>query len=57
MFLKEIKNHLKEIRKNEPYRFFKKVEDFNYNNFLKNLNNKKFVLEAIDKLSQAIFIF
>ena len=50
MFVQEIKNHLKEIKKLEPHRFFKKVEDLNYNNFLKNLNDKKFVLETIDKI-------
>ena len=50
MFLEEIKNHIKEIKKLQPHRFFKKVEEFNYNNFIKNLNDKKFVLETIDKI-------
>ena len=45
MFAEEIKNHLIEVKKLDTQRFFKKVEDLDYTNFVKNLNDKNLLLK------------
>ena len=50
MLAKEIKNHLINVKKLDIQRFFNKVEDLDYTNFVNNLNDKKFVIETINKI-------
>jgi hypothetical protein len=50
MLAEEIKNHLINVKKLDIQRFFNKVEDLDYTNFVNNLNDKKFVIETINKI-------